>query len=132
VTAVIGGHVDAVVGPASSLGPVIASGRLRAIGVATEQRLGGVYTSVPTWREQGYDVVFTNWRGIAGPAAMTPAQVSYWDAIFARTVQLKSWQDELARTNLSSRYLNSSATRDFLAQQEAALKPVLQQLGFAH
>jgi hypothetical protein len=47
-------------------------------------------------------------------------------------VRLQAWQDELTRTNLSSRYLDSSATHDFLVQEEATLRPVLQQLGFAH
>jgi hypothetical protein len=47
-------------------------------------------------------------------------------------VRLQAWQEELARTNLSSRYLDSSATRDFLVQEETTLRPVLQQLGFAH
>ncbi len=132
VTAVIGGHVDAVVGPASSFGPVLASGRLRAIGVANEQRLGGVYAEVQTWREQGYDVVFTNWRGVAGPADMPAPQVSYWDALFGKTVQLDVWQEELRRTNLSNRYLDSRATSAFLTAQEAALRDVLQGLGFTH
>jgi putative tricarboxylic transport membrane protein len=132
MTAVVGGHVDAAVGPISSFGPMIASGRLRGIGVATEQRLGGTFANVPTWREQGLDVVFTNWRGIAGPGAMTPQQAGYWDALLGKTVRLQVWQDELARTNLSSRYLDSSATRDFMVKEEATLRPVLQQLGFAH
>lgn len=132
MTAVVGGHVDAAVGPISSFGPMIASGRLRGIGVATEQRLGGTFGNVPTWREQGLDVVFTNWRGIAGPGAMTPQQAGYWDALLGKTVRLQVWQDELARTNLSSRYLDSSATRDFMVKEEATLRPVLQQLGFAH
>lgn len=88
VTAVVGGHLDAAVGPISSFGPVIASGRLRGIGIATEQRPGGIYATVPSWREQGLDVVFTNWRGIAGPGTMTPSQVGYWDALFGNTVAL--------------------------------------------
>jgi tripartite-type tricarboxylate transporter receptor subunit TctC len=63
---------------------------------------------------------------------MRPEQAGYWDALLGKTVRLQAWQEELARTNLSSRYLDSSATRDFLVQEETTLRPVLQQLGFAH
>jgi tripartite-type tricarboxylate transporter receptor subunit TctC len=77
-------------------------------------------------------MVFTNWRGIAGPGAMPPQQAGFWDALLGKTVRPQAWQDELARTNLNSRYLDSSATRDFLVKEEATLRPVLRQLGFAH
>jgi len=40
----------------------------------------------PTWVEQGYDAVFSNWRGFVGPKGMTPAQIAYWDGIFAKVV----------------------------------------------
>ena len=128
----LGGHVDVVVGPASSVAGLILSGKMRGIGIASEQRLGGVFADVPTWQEQGIAVTFTNWRGMAGPQSMSPSQVEYWDAVFGKTVRLKAWQDELARTKLSDRYLNSAATRGFLETEVAKLTPVLQALGFAH
>ncbi len=132
VTAALGGHIDVVVAPASSLGGMIEGGTMRGIGIASEKRLGGVFANVPTWQEQGIPVTFTNWRGIGGPKEMVPEQVAYWDQIFAKTVQLRAWRDELSRTKLNDHYLNSAATRDFLVTEEAKLTPVLKQLGFAH
>lgn len=132
VTAVLGGHVDVVVGPASSVAGLIQSGRMRGIAIGSEKRLAGALADVPTWQEQGIPVTFTNWRGIGGPQAMTPPQVTYWDAVFGKTVSLPAWQDELALTKLSDRYLNSAATKAFLATEVAKLTPVLHELGFAH
>ena len=54
MTAVVGSHVDAAVGPISSFGPMIASGRLRGIGVATEQRLGGTFAKCPPGANRGW------------------------------------------------------------------------------
>lgn len=132
VTAAVGGHVDVVVGPASSVAGLIASGRLRGIGIAAEKRMGGSLAGVPTWQEQGIAVIFSNWRGIAGPRGMVPAQIAYWDGVFGKTVRLKAWQDELARTGLTDHYLDSAATAKFLDAEVAKLTPVLRQLGFAH
>jgi putative tricarboxylic transport membrane protein len=131
VTAVLGGHVDVVVGPASSVAGLIQANRLIGLGIASETRLGGPLVGVPTWQEQGIPVTFTNWRGVAGAKSMTSQQIAYWDEIFAKTVQLKPWTDELARSQLSDHYLNAAATTAFLAKQEATLRPVLKQLGFA-
>jgi putative tricarboxylic transport membrane protein len=58
VTAALGGHVDATVGPASVVAPQVEAGKLRVIGVPSAQRLGGIYAQIPTWREQGVDAVF--------------------------------------------------------------------------
>ena len=131
VTAAAGGHVDAVVGPASSVGGLIVSGRMRGIGVASDVRLGGIYAGIPTWKEQGIPVVFSNWRGMAGPKSMQPAQLAYWNDVFGKTVVQQAWQDELTKSGLTSHYLDSAATNAFLAQQETSLIPVLKGLNLA-
>jgi len=131
VTAVLGGHVDVVVGPASSIAGLIEAKRLVGLGIASEARLGGALAALPTWQEQGIAVTFTNWRGVAGPKSMSPQQIAYWDGVFGKTAQLKMWKDELTRSQLSDHYLDAAATSAFLAQQEATLRPILKQLGFA-
>src|SRR6267154_2577747 len=86
-TAVIGGHVESTASPASTVGPQVQAGRMRAIGVSSERRIGGVLADVPTWREQGVDAVFSNWRGVVAPKGMTPEQIQYWDDLFAKTME---------------------------------------------
>lgn len=72
--------------------------------------MGGVFANVPTWREEGLAVLLSNWRGTAGPKAMPPAQIAYWNGIFHKTTQLPAWQQQLARGQLTSRhYLDSTA-----------------------
>jgi putative tricarboxylic transport membrane protein len=86
-TAVIGGHVEGTASPASTVAPQVQAGRMRAVGISSEQRIGGALADVPTWREQGVDAVFSNWRGIIGPKGMTPEQIQYWDDVFAKTME---------------------------------------------
>jgi putative tricarboxylic transport membrane protein len=129
VTAVLGAHVDATVGPASVAAPQIAAGKLRAIGVLSEQRLGGVYADVPTWREQGVDAVFSQWRGLMGPRGLNAQQIAYWDGLLAKTVATKSWKDHIERTQLTYRYLASADTRDFIVAQNEKVRGILTGLG---
>ena len=131
VTAVIGGHVESTFSPASSVEPQVQAGRMRAIGVSSEKRLEGVLANVPTWREQGIDAVFSNWRGIVGPKGMTADQIAYWDGIFAKTVATKDWQQEVERQHLTTHYLDGKATGAFLAQENDKLAQVLKQLGLS-
>jgi putative tricarboxylic transport membrane protein len=129
MTAALGGHVDATVGPASVVAPQVEAGKLRAIGVPSAQRLGGVYAQVPTWREQGVDAVFSQWRGLMGPRGLTAAQVAYWDGVLGKTVQTKDWKDHIARTQLTYRYLDSAQARDFITDQNEKVREILTGLG---
>lgn len=44
------------------------------LGVASAERMAR-FPDIPTFREQGYDVVIQNWTGLSGPAGMDPAMV---------------------------------------------------------
>jgi putative tricarboxylic transport membrane protein len=128
MTAVIGGHVESTASPASSVMPQVSAGRLRAIGVSSKRRVGGVLADVPTWKEQGIDAVFSNWRGLVGPKGMTPDQIQYWDDIFAKTVKSQAWKDELERSQLADHYLDSKDTRAFLEAENVKLAEIMGKL----
>ena len=129
VTSVIGGHVESTASPASTIAPQVAGGRLRAIGISSEKRIGGVLADVPTWREQGVDAVFSNWRGVIGPKGMTAVQVQYWDGVFAKTVETPEWKEEVQKAQLTSHYLPSHDAGAFLAAENAKLSRVMGTLG---
>ena len=132
ITAVIGGHVEATAAPASLIAAQVATGRLRALGVAAEQRMPGPLADVPTWREQGIDAVVSNWRGIVGPKGMTPAQIAYWDDVFAKTVATAEWKEELARAQLAPHYLDSSDARPFLDAEYRRIADIMRRISLAN
>jgi tripartite-type tricarboxylate transporter receptor subunit TctC len=75
VTNIVGEHSDFGGGHPSEVLPHIKAGRLRPLAVAFEQRDASV-PDVPTFREQGYDVVTAgSVKGIAVPAA-TPKEIT--------------------------------------------------------
>lgn len=128
-TAAMGGHVD--VAPISGSAAVTAakSGKLRIIGVTSPQRLSGALADVPTWKEQGADVDFSNSRYMLGPRGMTQAQLAYWDQAFARLAQSGPWKKDLEDNNWSSNTLGSAETARYLATLYDALKVVLTDAG---
>jgi putative tricarboxylic transport membrane protein len=130
-TAVIGGHVESTASPASTVGPQVQTGRMRAIGISSEQRIGGVFAEVPTWREQGVDAAFSNWRGVVGPKGMTPEQIQYWDDLFAKTMETQEWKDEVQRSQLTSHYLSNRETGEFLTAENEKLTAIMSKLGLS-
>jgi len=111
--------------------PVPGSRLLHGIAVSGPKRLAGAFANVPTWKEQGVDSVYANWRGVVGPKGITAAQVAYWDGIFARLAQMPEWREELVRLLQDPVYLNSRETKAYLDSQHQELRAVLVDLGLA-
>jgi putative tricarboxylic transport membrane protein len=128
ITAVMGGHIDIVATAAANAASQVASGRLRVIGVAAPKRLDGIYAGVPTWREQGYDVVVSNWRSVFGPRGMTAAQIAWWDATLASLVQTPEWNDDIKQNDWVNNYMGSAASRSYFTAQYETLRGVLADL----
>jgi tripartite-type tricarboxylate transporter receptor subunit TctC len=71
VTALLGGHINAVsVSPPEGIGHVKA-GKLRIIALFSDKRMAD-FPDVPTVREQGIDFAMSQWRGLAAPKGTPP------------------------------------------------------------
>jgi tripartite-type tricarboxylate transporter receptor subunit TctC len=79
---ILGGHVDCSGQLISDVLPHIKANRLRVLAVALEQR-DSALPDVPTFREQGYNVVTAGTvKGVAFPKGTAKEIVAYWDKKF--------------------------------------------------
>jgi putative tricarboxylic transport membrane protein len=130
-TAMMGGHVDIVPITAGFAAQMARQGQVRVLAVTSPGRLADVLATVPTWREQGYDVIVSNWRSMVGPRGMTEAQVAYWEQAFKRFVESDEWKKELETNFWASEYMRSAETRKYLDQDNAQVRAFLVELGLA-
>lgn len=127
-TAVMGGHVDVAPVTASFAASLARNGQVRVLAVAAPRRLGGALADVPTWREQGYDAVVSNWRTFLGTRKMTPAQVTYWENTFRRLSESDEWRKELADNLWLNDFLPSAEARKQMERDDAQLRVFLKEL----
>ena len=73
VADVLGGHLPMFVGSVATPSEHIKNGALKLISVSSAQRLAA-FPNVPTFKEQGIDIDFSFWHGIAAPAG-TPKPI---------------------------------------------------------
>jgi len=125
VTAVLGGHIDVVIATMSVLDPHLASGKLRAIALAAPKRLSGQHAGIPTWREQGLDVVEGNWRGVVGAKNLSPQQVAFWSGRLAEVVRKDEWKASLVRNSWDADFRIGADARTFLDTQYKELSSAL-------
>ncbi len=128
VTALLGGHVDAVPGSVGLMRKHLEAGSIRVIAVAAPQRLTGLYANVPTWKEQGANAIVSNWRGLIGPPGMTAAQIAFWDGALKQLSQSDGWKKELADNNWDNEYKPAAVTKKYMDAEYAELKAFLTEL----
>jgi tripartite-type tricarboxylate transporter receptor subunit TctC len=75
VNAMLGGHVDALVGALPGYAGQLSSGQIRGLAVAAEQRLAQ-YPDIPTYAESGFpEMIASTWVGVFAPAKVEDAIV---------------------------------------------------------
>jgi len=129
--ALLGGHVALVVTPSANAIPHLKASRMRVLAVAAPARLEGALSAVPTWKEQGADIVVANWRPVIGPRGLTPAQVAFWEDVFARVTATDDWKSEIVRSGGVNHYMSSRELAAYFDAQYAVFKSVLGDLGLA-
>lgn len=129
MTAVLGGHIDVLVGAPANALPHIQSGKARAIGLSAPQRQAGATASIPTLKEQGLDSVFYSWRGFVGAKDLAAPEIAFWDQAFAAAVQVDDWKKDLTKNAWSEDLKNAAETRKHLDSEFALLKGMLGELG---
>jgi putative tricarboxylic transport membrane protein len=131
VTSVMGGHIDIASLSAGAAVNAAKQGQLRIIGVTSEKRGDGPLAVVPTWKEQGVEVVFSNVRLLLGAKGMSAAQVAYWDAALARIVATPDWKKEVERNEAIPDYSDSKESAQRMARLYAQLRSALVDAGLA-
>lgn len=131
VTNLLGGHIDLVTTAAGNVAGHVASGKLRVVGVAANQRFTGPLAQIPTWKEQGVNLVFGGWRGVLAPKGITPQQSAYWETTLKKVTETPDWKANLAKNFWADDYIAGEQFRKELDKDYAAMKAVLVDIGLA-
>ncbi len=100
VTQTVGGFTDGMTGDMSEIVGFIQSGDVRALAVLTEERVPG-FEDIPTAKEQGYDVVAVNWRGLYVPKNISDEQFQAWADKLAAVSESEEWQAAMKANGLA-------------------------------
>jgi len=129
MAALLGGHVDVLSVTPGNFLPLLQAQKIRIPAVASRERLGGALAAVPTFKEQGLDVVFDVPRGFIGPKGLSAEQIRYWDGVFQRLVKTEEWRQALEKNQWVEDYRSSADMGRDLKMQYEILRDVLTELG---
>jgi putative tricarboxylic transport membrane protein len=117
VTAVLGGHIDAMISAINNVVPHVKAGKMRPLAVTSTNRLPGDWASVPTLRDLGMDVAGYGWTIVMAPKGLTPQQVRYWEDMIAKAAQTPEWKAYLAENYWIYTVQRSADATKYLAKE---------------
>ena len=127
LAAILGGKVTAGISGLSEYEGQIKAGKLRAIGVTSPQRLPG--SDIPTFKEQGVDLVLTNWRSVFGAPGINDAQKKTLAELVEKLVKSAAWKDILKQKGWDDAYMPGDQFTKFLAEEQTRVTAVMKTVG---
>jgi putative tricarboxylic transport membrane protein len=100
ITQTIGGFTQAMTGDMSEIVGFIKSGDVRVLAVLTEERVPG-FDDIPTAREQGFDVIAVNWRGVYVPKGISDDQFNTWATRLKAVAESEQWKAAMVENGLA-------------------------------
>lgn len=126
--AVAGGHIEAHIGVPISYKSLVEAKKLRILGVADDKR-SPLYKDIPTWKEQGVDVVMASFHGVFAPRGAPPEVLKVLETAIEKTMSEKDVKDKMEAFGLGWIYLGRKDGATFLVQQDAIFRALIQELG---
>ena len=133
LTALLGGHGDAMTSDVSSIKQYLQAGKVRVLGLGSKDRMASdeIMKAVPTYKEQGYDVVTVNWRGIfLGKDVPEPAK-KFWGEKIGELVKTQEWKDELKKQGVIEMYADAKGFYDHIKAEQKIYTEIYKELGMA-
>jgi tripartite-type tricarboxylate transporter receptor subunit TctC len=133
VTAALGGHVQLLFASSpSDIKEFVKSGKLRALAIPEEKRLTQPeFADVPTFKEKGFNVVFTVWQGIAAPKELPEDVKNKLAQGFKEIVTTPEFIENMENMGMTVEYLDPKESTEKWISDSIRLTKIVQETGIA-
>ncbi len=133
IAALLGGHIQLIVtATPSPLKEHVKNGTIRLLGVAEEKRLTiPGFENVPTLKEQGVNVAFNFWNGIAAPKGLPAAEKARLAAGLKEMINTPAFKKDMENVGMPVEYLGPDEFSEEWIEDNAGLTKSVKETGIA-
>jgi len=126
IPALLGGHVTALMSY-STMG-IQYKGKFRALAIASEERMD-VLSDVPTFKEQGFDVVEGAYRGVAAPPGTPDEIVKILADAFEKVHKDPEVKKKMDQNGFKTEFMGPAASLALVKKKMVEYEAIMKQLG---
>jgi tripartite-type tricarboxylate transporter receptor subunit TctC len=128
VTALLAGEIDSATVPVPDTSEHHKGGKLKILGVSGTER-HYLAPDVPTFQEQGFDVVVGSWRCLVGPKGMPADRIAFLESNLIAVLKNPEFQAKAKQTGFIVGPGDAKMTAARWKSDDAALYPILLEAG---
>jgi putative tricarboxylic transport membrane protein len=129
-TAFLGKNSDMIVLSVDEAVALKRAGTVKILALLSEERRTDEdFKDVPTAVEQGYDIVWNQTWGLAGPPDLDPAVVKWWDEKFTAMQQTDAWKQMVEENWFRSVDIHNDQVKQWVADYHAKYENALRGVG---
>jgi len=126
VPALLGGHVTALM-TYSTMG-IQYAGKFRSLAIASEERMD-VLKDVPTFKEQGYDIVEGAYRGVAAPQGTPDEIVKKLADVFDKVMKDPAVKKKMDENGFKAEFMGPEASLALVKKKMVEYETIMKNLG---
>ncbi len=124
----VAGNIDFATPTVTSASPQLQGGTVVGLAQTGKERLPD-YPNVPTFKELGYDLVATNWFGLAGPAGLPDDIVEKVNRVINAGMAQPANQARVLKEGMIIDPMDAPTYKAFVAHEAERWKPVILKAG---
>ena len=124
---IFSGKVDAWAAFPSVILPYIKEGKLRPLAVGGANRIAPL-PSVPTLKEQGYDIELYNWAGLFAPKGVSDSILRILGSAMREVIGHPLFRERMMRKGYPVVYLGAPDFQEFLYREEKMLSDAVERI----
>ncbi len=128
VSLLLGNNAAAGISGVGEFAEYVKSGDLRALAVSGSEP-SVLLPDVPTMVDEGYDVVYTNWRGLLAPGEISDSEKAGLVETITQLHDSAAWTTTLEEKGWSDAFLTGAEFDSFLTENISEVTTTLQAIG---
>jgi putative tricarboxylic transport membrane protein len=128
VSLLLGDNASAGISGVGEFAQYVESGDLRALAVSSDEP-AALLPDTPTMVDEGFDVVYTNWRGLLAPGGITDAEAQALVDLVTALHDSDAWQATLDERGWTDAFQTGAEFESYLTENIADVQSTLKNIG---
>jgi putative tricarboxylic transport membrane protein len=128
VSLLLGNNASAGISGVGEFSQYVDSGDLRALAVSSAEP-AALLPDAPTMVDEGYDVEYTNWRGVLAPGGISDAEAEALVSLVTELHETEAWQTTLEEMGWTDAFQTGEEFASFLTENISSVQETLKSIG---
>jgi tripartite-type tricarboxylate transporter receptor subunit TctC len=128
LTALLGGHIDAVWAPLAAAESHVKAGTLRLLAVTGATRASG-HADIPSFAELGIDAPYVQWIGVVAPKGVPAERLTFLRDAFARITRDSAYLQAADKIGIEVAYGSAEEFEKQVRDEDLAFKALVKDFG---